>query len=98
MSPDMIRNCCGGLFYGKSVAEVKKETLMIKGATDDFLNSVYYVKKDNTFFCHTCRRNILRLNVPKLALSNGLDFPEIDTCLQVTCRNVHPLCFPNQIE
>ena len=45
MSPDMICNCSGGLFYGKAVAEVKKETLMMKGATDDFLNLVYYVKK-----------------------------------------------------
>ena len=53
MSPDMIRNCCGGLFYGKSVAEVKKETLMIKGATEDFLNSVYYVKK-SVKCCQKC--------------------------------------------
>ena len=56
MSPDMIRNCCGGLFYGKSVAEVKKETLMIKGATDDFLNSVYYVKK-SVKRCQKCKNS-----------------------------------------
>jgi len=42
----MICNCCRGLFYGKSVAEVRKETLMMKGASDVFFNSLYYVKKD----------------------------------------------------
>jgi len=31
------------IFYGKSVTELKKETIIARGAADDFLNSVYYV-------------------------------------------------------
>jgi len=90
MSADIICYCCGGLFYGKSVTELKKETIIARGAADDFLTSITYVYEHNTSFCHTCKRNILRLNVPKLALSNGLHFPEIYTCLKVICQNIYP--------
>ena len=90
MSADIICYCCGGLFYGKSVTELKKETIIARGAADDFLTSITYVYEHDTSFCHTCKRNILQLNVPKLALSNGLDFPEIDTCLKVIYQKMYP--------
>ena len=37
---------------------------------------------ENYNFCATCKNAIVKKNVPKICLANGLDFPEIPDCLK----------------
>ena len=80
---DRICNCCGGLWFPKSVRNLSKDTLRLKGITNDFINSAFYVDPSSEVFCQTCRLSVMRGKLPKLALTNGLDFPKIPEVVKV---------------
>ena len=50
---DRICNCCGGLWFPKSVRKLSKDTLRLKGITNDFINSAFYVDPSSEVFCQT---------------------------------------------
>lgn len=75
--PTNICASCGGLFFKKSVKDIDLSKLTKKGINEDFLNKNLKKFGENTKLCHTCYNSIVKCKIPKLALINGLDFPEI---------------------
>ncbi|KAK3932410.1 LOW QUALITY PROTEIN: hypothetical protein KUF71_012587 [Frankliniella fusca] len=74
-----VCNCCGRLFKFSQLHKESKTNLMKKGLSKTFLEKVQCVKDcEESKFCITCLKDIRKNIVPKLSLSNGLDFPVVD--------------------
>jgi hypothetical protein len=77
--------CCGRLMYINQTAKISLNELH---QSDEFITSIVNPLISSTTvndqrFCRTCKTNILKGKVPRLALSNGLDFPTIPPEIQV---------------
>ncbi|KAK3908303.1 Phosphoserine aminotransferase [Frankliniella fusca] len=71
-----VCNCCGRLFRLSQLHLQTKSNLREKGFSDEFIKSVFWVRnREESKFCSTCIKDIRRNTVPKLCLSNGLEFP-----------------------
>ena len=92
----MVCVCCGGLFFKRSVKLFKEEDYPDK----DFMAKILFVKEkcnqfDSYMICNTCD-TYARGNkkLPRLALSNGLEFNFIDGSLQSLNELEERLCSP----
>ncbi len=94
--PNMICVCCGGLFFSRSVKKFNENDYKNK----DFLSQIFYVKikcgELNCYWiCTTCDKYSRGNQIlPRLALSNGLNFNEIDPSLQILNELEERLCSP----
>ena len=86
--PTWICSSCGGLWFRKSITiYTEKSMLKHKNLTTNW-NEICQIKiNDNIVLCSTCKNGIFNNRIPKLALINGLQFPEIPEVLQ----NLTPL-------
>jgi hypothetical protein len=94
--PTLVCVCCGGLFFKRSVKLFIEEDYPDK----DFMAKIFYVKEkcnrfDSYMICNTCD-TYARGNkkLPRLALSNGLEFNFIDDSLQCLNELEERLCSP----
>ena len=94
--PTLVCVCCGGLFFKRSVKIFNEEEY----ANKIFMSKILFVKnqcnKFNSYMiCNTCD-TYARGNkkVPRLALSNGLDFNAIDKSLENLNELEERLCSP----
>lgn len=72
-------NSCGRLCRISQMKRLGKDGLIRKGFKDDFISKVFYVKQiSESKFCRTCSLAIEKGHIPKLCLSNGLNFPNVD--------------------
>lgn len=83
--PVHICPCCGRLMYINQTAKISLTELH---QSDEFITSIVNplissITVNDQRFCRTCKTNILKGKVPRLALSNGLDFPMIPPEIQV---------------
>jgi hypothetical protein len=83
-APNIICSCCGGLWYVTSTTKISRGTLLERGFSDSFLDSVLCVDQDVHHLCVTCRKSVMAKNVPKMCLSNGFEFPIIPEELKVS--------------
>jgi len=74
--PTCICVCCGSLWFKNSVLSISLSTLLDQHE-QSFVNKIFNVKNSESWVCRTCHVYIKKGTVPRLALSNGLDFPEI---------------------
>lgn len=75
-------NCCGRLGYKKNLKNLKRWKLEEKGSSSSFLDHVFAIEKPGLQkFCKTCHTDITKNKIPKLCLSNGLDFPVVEPCI-----------------
>jgi len=79
--PTCICTCCGSLWFRSSVHSVSKANLVNKH-NSEFLEKIFHLSTGDTWICRTCYIYVLKGQVPKLALSNGLDFPHIPDVLK----------------
>lgn len=86
-APDNVCSCCGGLFYSESVkyGKTSASKLSQKGLTDEMIAKVLFVQQSQHLFCSTCKSYIYgkEPKIPRVALSNGLDFPTVPDVLKV---------------
>jgi hypothetical protein len=82
-SPSYICSCCGGLWYIKSTTCASKEKLIKSGCKTDFINTVLHVNQEQHRFCATCKKSVAEMQVPRLCLSNGFDFPVLSNDVKV---------------
>ncbi|CAF1665350.1 unnamed protein product [Adineta ricciae] len=81
--PIHICSCCGGLSFQYYIREYTIEILANKGFTEEFIDTVCYLKSTTIKLCTTCRKGIMSKKVPNLCLYNGLAFYEIPDCLKI---------------
>ena len=74
---DHVCVCCGGLFYQVNVTNLSEVSIASKFG-HSFLSSCSLAK-----VCHTCWKSIKTGKMPKLCLSNGLQFPDVPFILKV---------------
>jgi len=79
--PTLVCICCGALWFRSSVHSVSSTNLEQKH-NPDFLKNIFNVKSEDKWICRTCLIYVKRGQVPRLALSNGLDFPIIPEVLK----------------
>jgi len=85
-APTFICSCCGALCYEESTSIITKEELREKGCSEEFVTAVLHYNQDIHRLCCTCKSYVLRKDdkkLPRVALANGLDFPEIPDQLKV---------------
>jgi len=85
-APTFICSCCGGLCYEESTSITSKEELREKGCSEEFLSAVLHYNQDIHRLCCTCKSYVFRKDnkkLPRVALANGLDFPDIPDELKV---------------
>lgn len=79
--------CCGGLFFQEGVKDVSKETIESWKLSDISISHILCLKTQNrckyAILCINCCENAKSARVPKLALSNGLEFPPLPDELKV---------------
>ncbi|XP_069969212.1 uncharacterized protein [Bactrocera oleae] len=83
--PTEICICCGGLWFSHQVRKLNFETIAQgepNAASALFLMQKFPSEDGNYNFCATCKNAIVKKNVRKICLANGLDFPEIPDCLK----------------
>src|SRR5882757_9759357 len=80
--PECICNSCGGLFFENDMWFYENDEL-IEIIGNDLLQSINQKINDGSVIglCNTCRNDILKSNIPRLCLINGLNFPEIPDVL-----------------
>jgi hypothetical protein len=86
--PTSVCTCCGGLWFQSSTR------LVTPSPTDSELeNKVFFLKEEyEPRLCETCYRDYRKGSVPRLALSNGIQFPKIPTILQDLTTLEERLC------
>jgi len=95
-APTCICSCCGSLCYEESTSITSKEELQEKGCTEEFITAVLHCNQNIHRLCCTCKTYVLRKDdkkLPRVALANGLDFPEIPDQLKV--KHERALIFVN---
>jgi hypothetical protein len=77
------------LFYSSSTTLITEDKLIAenkkknKKCSQEFISLILYVDQQHPRLCSTCKTAAFSNRVPKLALSNGFDFPVIPPELQV---------------
>lgn len=86
--PTNVCNCCGGLWFLPSTK------LIIADCFDkEFEAKIFSVDKSGMRrLCGTCYRDYRVMKIPRLALSNGIAFPEIPPVLQDLTTLEERLC------
>jgi len=79
--PTCICTCCGSLWFRNSVHSVSKANLE-NNHSSGFLEKIFHVSTGKGWICRTCYIYVQKGQVPRLALSNGLDFPQIPDVLK----------------
>ncbi|KAK3909205.1 UPF0294 protein VP2298 [Frankliniella fusca] len=94
-----VCNCCGKMYRISQLKTLNKSNLRKRKITNHFLNKVFWVeKKDEAKFCFSCAKDIETLfRVPKMALSNGLDFPVVDDDIKKLNRIEERLLAPRHV-
>ena len=94
--PSNICVCCGGLFFLRSVIKFKASDYKDKALLDKIFSIKIKSKEHNCYWlCITCNKYAkYNKKVPRLALSNGLQFNNIDQCLLELNELEERLCSP----
>jgi len=79
--PTCICVCCGSLWFRSSVQSTSPASMQTKH-DNGFIDKIFHVKCSDTWICRTCYSYTQKGKVPRLALWNGLDFPEIPDILK----------------
>jgi len=79
--PTCICVCCGSLWFRSSVLTMSLNKILDKH-DQSFVDKIFNVSNSENWVCRTCHVYIQKGQVPRLALSNGLDFPEIPDVLK----------------
>jgi len=79
--PTCICTCCGSLWFRSSVHSVST-TNFEKKHSQEFLKKILYLSSGEVWICRTCYIYVQKGEVPRLALSNGLNFPNIPDVLK----------------
>jgi len=85
-APTFICSCCGALCYEESTSITTKEELREKGCSEEFVKAVLHYNQDIHRVCCTCKSYVFRKDnkkLPRVALANGLEFPDIPDRLKV---------------
>lgn len=74
--------CCDRLWFKSSMRMLSKNTLISKGASQEFLKLAFKTDINDTGqVCKTCYDSLMNLKIPESAVSNGFKFPDIPDCL-----------------
>ncbi|XP_055685430.1 uncharacterized protein LOC129791330 isoform X1 [Lutzomyia longipalpis] len=75
--PEFICGCCECIFFKHSVRKLKIDKCKYSNKSDleDFL-------KISDYCCNTCLYSLNKNKLPKLAVKNGLAFPEVPDCIK----------------
>lgn len=93
-----VCNCCGRLWYKRSIRRIDRRSLEEKGGTEAFLNYVFTMRKHGLQeFCRSCAKHLQNLQIPQLCLNNGLHFPEIDPAIKCLNRIEERLVSPSHV-
>jgi len=79
--PTCICVCCGSLWFKSSVQSISMTNMQVQH-DQDFIEKIFHVKCNDSYICRTCHSYTQRGKVPRLALSNGLDFPNVPDVLK----------------
>jgi hypothetical protein len=86
--PTSICACCGGLWFKSSIRAV-----IANEFENELTRKVFFLKIDDApKLCETCFRDYRRNQVPRLALANGIDFPELPSVLKDLTTLEERLC------
>ncbi|XP_046974744.1 uncharacterized protein LOC124541014 [Vanessa cardui] len=78
-----ICSCCGRLWHRNSLKSLKVNHLSF--FLDEVMRNIKlstFSDNNNYMFCYTCHNNLKAGKIPRLAMSNGLLFPDIPDVLQ----------------
>ena len=89
--PTCVCVCCGGLWLHKSVVQLPVESIKQKHGVE-FLENCISRQTEKPLVCRTCFLAVSAGQVPKLALTNGLEFPSIPPELQLLTPLEERLC------
>ena len=85
--PETVCCCCEGLFFLNSVVEFDTENIDSKLKISKKLKEVGFknmiINFKSTKICRTCFKYVSREEIPKLATSRGLKFPDIPECISI---------------
>jgi len=79
--PTCICTCCGSLWFRSSVHSLSTANLESKHSPE-FLEKILNLSCSEAWICRTCYIYVQKGQVPRLAISNGLDFPKIPDVLK----------------
>jgi hypothetical protein len=87
--PTSVCSCCGGLWFRTSTRAVTANQ-----CDKDLAKKIFYLMSEDTSYklCETCFRDYRRNQVPRLALANGIDFPEVPSVLKDLTTLEERLC------
>ena len=81
--PTWICSSCGGLWLKKSITSYTQDSMVEhKKLVKNWEEICQIVNENKIILCYTCKNAIFNNRIPKLALINGLKFPEIPEILQ----------------
>lgn len=84
--PEHVCCCCEGLFFQHSVSKLNTDLIKIeKGKLEEFTEKMYNYPSE--YASSTCKSNIVKGKIPKLATSNEIKFVDVPDCI----RNLLPL-------
>uniref|UniRef100_A0A8D9E244 ATP-dependent DNA helicase n=1 Tax=Cacopsylla melanoneura TaxID=428564 RepID=A0A8D9E244_9HEMI len=93
--PDNICCCCDNLFFEKSVIVFDIQKLKENYAGSDFETFLSKIcNAPSNLICSTCLSHVKKGRVPKTALSNQLEYPEIPPCLEALSPLEERMCAP----
>lgn len=78
LRPEFICCCCAGLFFRHSVIKFEEYKYSNSEVLEKIKNYV-----ETIYICRTCDTNSRKSKIPMLALSNGLEFPEVPECIKI---------------
>jgi hypothetical protein len=86
--PTSVCACCGGLWFLSSTRLVTRTH-----SSPEFNEKIFFVENElESRLCETCYRDYQKGSVPRLALSNGIAFPEIPPILKDLTALEERLC------
>jgi hypothetical protein len=86
--PTSVCACCGGLWFRSST-----KTVTATQSNNELTSKIFHLRIDEIpKLCETCYRDYRRNMVPRLALTNGIDFPKIPHILRDLTTLEERLC------
>uniref|UniRef100_A0A8D8ZHS9 ATP-dependent DNA helicase n=1 Tax=Cacopsylla melanoneura TaxID=428564 RepID=A0A8D8ZHS9_9HEMI len=91
--PNFVCCSCEGLFFQHSVSKLNVNTIQNSIGPEHFTEFYSKIKNFNSeYICQTCKNNVYKKKIPKLATSNGLKFVEVPPCLSILSDLEERLC------
>ena len=86
--------CCGGLFFKRTVKTFNPQQHNSKSNFPAIYNYREMSEDNKHWICHTCFKYLMTSKIPKIALSNKLEFNVIAPCIEQLNDVEERMCSP----